>query len=168
MSTLLFIDEKWNWRNHKLNEIIHSIHSWKSFFSREDIREELDIISEKLKDRAEKGYVIYPEIYQVFRAFSFPPEEISLVLLGQDPYHDGNATGLCFTVPKGGKINPSLRNIYKELKSNGYSPKEDGDISYLLKRGVFMLNTSLTVEKGCPESHVNIWKNFTEKLIQYI
>jgi uracil-DNA glycosylase len=168
MSKLDFIDEKWNWKTHDLSDISESLVAWREFFSRTDIKADISDLSEKLKERANSALTIYPEIYQVFRTFSLPPEKIDLVLLGQDPYHDGNATGLCFSIPKGSKLNPSLRNIYTELKNEGYDISEDGDISYLLKNGVFMLNTALTVEKGDPESHLHLWYNFTEKVISYI
>lgn len=168
MSKLNFVDEKWDWKNHNLSDITANLVGWKAFFSRPDIQEHISRISEKLKEKANNGIIIYPEIYQVFRTFSLSPEKIDLVLLGQDPYHDGNATGLCFSIPKGSKLNPSLRNIYVELKNEGYNPVENGDISYLLDRGVFMLNTALTVEKGDPESHLDLWYEFTEKVIGYI
>lgn len=168
MSKINFINEKWDWKRDSLLDITDSLVGWEDFFSRPDIKEDIAHISEKLKEKANSGIIIYPEIYQVFRTFSLPPEKIDLVLLGQDPYHDGNATGLCFSIPKGSKLNPSLRNIYTELKNEGYMITEDGDISYLLKNGVFMLNTALTVEKGDPESHLEVWYQFTEKVISYI
>lgn len=168
MAKLNFINEKWNWKTNSLSDITENLVGWNDFFSRSDIKVDICNISEKLKERANSGIIIYPEIYQVFRTFSLSPEKIDVVLLGQDPYHDGNATGLCFSIPKGSKLNPSLRNIYTELKNDGYNVIEDGDISYLLNKGIFMLNTALTVEKGEPESHLHLWYKFTEKIIRYI
>jgi uracil-DNA glycosylase len=168
--SLLFLDEHWSWEM-TLKKFIdegnfHS--SWKDFFYREDVYTELCIISEKLEKECELGNTIYPEINNVFRAFNLPLEEIKVVILGQDPYHNGNAVGLCFSVPKGVTINPSLKNMYKEMKDNGYKPKEDGNLEHLQKQGCLLLNTALTVEKGKPESHLKIWKKFTDLVVKEI
>lgn len=142
--------------------------AWKDFFQRADVKSDLEKISTFLEEERKKNVIIYPEIYNVFRAFSLPLKDIKLVILGQDCYHDGNAVGLCFSVPRNGKINPSLRNIYQELQNEGYNPNQDGDLSHWQKQGCMMLNTALTVEKGSPESHLAIWYDFSEKVLKEI
>jgi uracil-DNA glycosylase len=138
--------------------------SWKGFFTREDIREELEKIYRELGK--EKGEV-YPISNKVFRAFNLPMGKISVVVLGMDPYHTpGSAVGLCFSVPKNSKIPPSLRNIYKELENEGYDGVKDGDLEYWRAQGCLMLNTALTVREGEPDSHTELWFMFTLKVIE--
>ena len=122
-------------------------------------------ISKELEVEA-KTSTIYPEINKVFRAF-IPLDKIKVVILGQDPYHNGSAVGLCFSVLPGNKVNPSLKNIYTELKNEGYSPVENGILTHWAKN-CCMLNTALTVRKGEADSHTHIWFDFSEKVIKYI
>lgn len=103
--------------------------------------------------------------------FLLKPEDIKVVILGQDPYHgEGQANGLAFSVKKGIKIPPSLRNIYKEIiRSHGGEMPVSGDLTYLARQGVLLLNTTLTVEKGHPASHSKKgWETFTDLLITFI
>ena len=85
-----------------------------------------------------------------------------------DPYHNGSAVGLAFSVKAGNPINPSLRSIYKELKNEKISVVEDGNLSKWARNGVLLLNTALTVESNNPDSHTCLWWNFVKKLILYI
>jgi len=168
MSQIKFIDEEWSWKNMTLQQFVQEGNvpsSWQDFFNRPDIQALIKEISEYLQK--EEG-VIYPVINKVFRAFTLPLSEIKVVILGQDPYHNGNAVGLCFSVPNGQKINPSLQNIFTELKDEGYSPELTGDISYWHKQGCLMLNTALTVLRGCADSHTTIWNKFTHKVIEEV
>jgi uracil-DNA glycosylase len=113
----------------------------------------------------EKTY--YPENDNIFRCFYMTPyDNIKVVILGQDPYHNGSATGLCFDVKLGNPLNPSLQNIYKELESEGFYPVKDGNLENWTKQGVLLLNTALTVKKGKPESHLDLWHSFSEKIIK--
>lgn len=106
---------------------------------------------------------IYPERDSVFRCFAETPyHKINVVLIGQDPYHDGSACGLSFSNEGGGKISPSLRNILRE------SGRTNPDLSSWAKQGVLLLNTALTVEKGKPCSHLEMWKEFTNFVIRRI
>lgn len=108
---------------------------------------------------------IYPEINDVFRAFRIALKDIKVVILGQDPYHNsGAAVGLCFSVG-GNVINPSLRNIYTELETEGYNVVKNGDLNHWVQQGCFMLNTALTVEEGKPGSHLEIWKTFMDRVL---
>lgn len=137
--------------------------SWKDFFI-----DNLDILI-NISNKLEITKTIYPEITNVFRAFYMTPiDKIKVIIIGQDCYHNGNATGLCFDVKTGSQINPSLRNIYKEMKLEGFNPTEDGKLSHLPFQGVLLLNAALTVEKGCADSHSKYWYPFTERLIKYI
>lgn len=116
---------------------------------------------------------VYPSKEQVFRVFDLPVQDIRIVLLGQDPYHGpGQAHGLSFSVPNGVAIPPSLQNIYKELQRSfpgrNYKFPSGNLEEWLTREKIFLCNASLTVEKGKPGSHMNIWKEFTDEVIQYI
>lgn len=112
-----------------------------------------------LQKKIENSYsskVVYPEIKNIFKAFYLTPiEKIKVVLIGQDPYHNpGQAMGLSFSVPTGFKLPPSLRNIYKEIEDD-LKVKMDyknGDLTYLAKQGVLLLNKYLIVEANKPLS----------------
>ena len=96
----------------------------------------------------------------MFNAFKYTPlKEVKVVIIGQDPYHeDHQAMGLSFSVPKGVALPPSLINIFKEIENNfGYKMNySNGDLTYLAKQGVLLLNTILTVRKSIPLSHQKI------------
>ena len=94
-----------------------------------------------------------------------------MVILGQDPYHGvGEAHGLSFSVPEGAKIPPSLRNIYKELKTDlGIEPVSSGNLEKRAHQGVFLLNAGLTVRKDTPNSHKDAgWHQFTDAVIKIL
>lgn len=124
------------------------------------------------KERA-AGKVVYPADADVLNAFKLTQAEtLKVVILGQDPYHGPNQShGLCFSVRKGNKIPPSLRNIYKELAadiSNFVIPNH-GDLSHWAAQGVLLLNTVLTVEQAQAHSHKKIgWEQFTDGVISTI
>ncbi len=120
-----------------------------------------------------KTKTIYPKFDDLFTAFNLTDfNDIKIVILGQDPYHNENeAHGLSFSVQKGIKLPPSLKNIYKEIETefNISMPKDFGDLSSWANQGVLLLNTSLTVEKNAPASHKNIgWEKFTDEVIKKI
>jgi uracil-DNA glycosylase len=163
------LNHEWSWKI-SLYEFLESGNYpslWKEFFLREDVQTIVKEISDSL-DTITKDTIVYPPINRVFRAFSICPSRIKLVVLGMDPYHNGNAVGLCFSVPSNCTINPSLKNIYNELEREGYKPNKNGDLSHWVSQGCLMLNTALTVEKGTPDTHTGIWYPFTEQLIRYI
>ncbi len=120
--------------------------------------------------------VVYPSKNEIFRALSDPVmkvENIKVVIIGQDPYHNGSACGLCFSIKQKngspiGPINPSLRNIYKELKNSGFDIVENGDLSHWKDQGCLLLNLSLTVEKGKPDSHTDKYKELTKQIISFV
>ena len=118
---------------------------------------------------------IYPPKQDIFRAFNyFNFEELKVVILGQDPYHQlGQAHGLSFSVNKDIKIPPSLKNIYKEIVSDlELVPKLEefnhGNLEHWVKQGVLLLNTSLTVIDSKPNSHSKFWRPYTNLIIKYI
>jgi len=130
---------------------------------------------QELSDFIEKDYnkkVCYPSKENIFKIFDLIPlKEIKVVILGQDPYHGaGQAQGLSFSVPKGLKLPPSLRNIYKEITSHTQEMIPiSGDLNYLAHQGVFLLNTILTVEENKPGSHQKKgWEVFSDEVIMQI
>lgn len=130
---------------------------------------------EGLRDfiRSEKDkYPVYPPGQQIFSAFNFTPlTAVKVVIIGQDPYHGrGQAHGLCFSVPDGVRIPPSLTNIYKELNADlGIPIPESGNLERWAKQGVFLLNATLTVRDGQPGSHQGKgWETFTNGVIKTI
>ena len=126
----------------------------------------------KIKDVVWNEYnnkIIFPSFDRIFYAFMETSyKDTKVVILGQDPYHgDGEANGLCFSVNRGIKMPPSLRNIYKELYSDLEIVREDTDLSDWAKSGVLLLNSVLTVEKDKPASHKFVgWEEFTDNVIK--
>lgn len=120
-------------------------------------------------DEEYENKVIYPKREDVFNALKHTSfEDTRVVIIGQDPYHEiGQAHGLCFSVKEGVKLPPSLKNIFKELKSDiGREITASGDLSYWAKQGVLMLNAVLTVREGEANSHKNMgWEAFTDRVI---
>ena len=117
--------------------------------------------------RLQAGAEIYPA--QPLRALELTPlAEVSVVILGQDPYHGpGQAEGLAFSVPDGVKLPPSLRNIFQELtRDRGGVIPASGSLQGWARQGVLLLNTCLTVEQGAPASHARQgWETLTDALI---
>lgn len=117
----------------------------------------------------QQGKHIFPKGSNWFRALDLTPlEKVRVVILGQDPYHgEGQAQGLCFSVPSGVQPPPSLINIYKELKSDlGIKPARHGFLEHWAKQGVLLLNSVLTVEMGRAASHRERgWERFTDRII---
>ena len=124
-------------------------------------------------DEEYRTKTIYPKRENLFKAFDLTPvENIKVVIIGQDPYHEpGQAQGLAFSVPSDDKIPPSLVNIFKEIHNDiGCEMNfKNGDLTYLAKQGVFLLNTALTVRKGQPLSHRGKgWETFTDHVISIL
>lgn len=145
--------------------------SWDKIFKEEFQKEYFLNLSTFLKqERQEK--TIFPPEDEVFNAFKFtPPENVKAVLIGQDPYHgDGQAHGLCFSVKPGVKTPPSLKNIYKEMKTDlNLEPIDHGNLEAWAHQGLLMLNSVLTVEKSTPASHRKKgWEEFTDFVIDYL
>ena len=115
---------------------------------------------------------VYPPMNDIFNALKLTSyENTRVVILGQDPYHGyGQAHGLCFSVKRGIKNPPSLQNIFKELYSElGISEPECGELTGWAKEGVLLLNTTLTVREGLPQSHKGQgWEILTDRIISKI
>ena len=116
-------------------------------------------------------YTCYPAYENIYRALSLTPlEKVKVVILGQDPYHEPNqAHGLAFSVLCE-KLPPSLVNIYKEMASDlNVEVNQDGNLEYLARQGVLLLNTSLTVREHQANSHSKFgWQEFTDNCIKLI
>lgn len=135
---------------------------WRSTF--EKARPQIEHASRMLEQLGE----FYPLLQDVFRAFDLCPlENVKCVIVGQDPYHNlgpgglPQANGLCFSCR--GRIQPSLANIYQELKreyADDFVIPENADLSGWALQGVLLLNTCLTVKPGKPGSHGMIWAGF--------
>lgn len=114
--------------------------------------------------------VVYPPAAKVFAAFDACPfDEVKVVILGQDPYHEpGQANGLCFSVADGVPQPPSLVNIFKEIRADlGIEPYASGDLSRWASQGVLLLNSTLTVAAHRAGSHQGRgWEEFTDAAIR--
>ncbi len=147
--------------------------SWKQVLEAEFRQPYFAAIKQFLVQEKAAGKVIYPKGGLIFNAFNTTPfNEVKIVILGQDPYHNPNqAMGLSFSVPQGVAVPASLKNIYKELASNiqGFQIPTHGDLTGWAKQGVFLLNAMLTVEQNKAGSHKNAgWQQFTDAVIQQI
>lgn len=115
---------------------------------------------------------VYPEGKNIFNAFNLCPfNNVKVVLLGQDPYHEPmQAHGLCFSVQDGVAFPPSLKNIFKEISDDlGKAEPQSGNLERWAKQGVFLLNSVLTVRAHEAASHQNKgWETFTDSVIQAI
>jgi uracil-DNA glycosylase len=143
---------------------MYEIHdSWKNLFNQYDINiDEIYEIGE-----------VYPPKDMVFKVFQMDVKDIRIVLLGQDPYHGTNqAHGLSFSVPDSEKIPPSLKNIFKELiiefPERNYEFKSGNLEQWFQREKIFLLNSSLTVQKGKAGSDMSIWEDFTDEVIKFI
>lgn len=120
-------------------------------------------------DKLYEETIVFPDKNDIFRALKLVPfSDVKVVILGQDPYHgDGEANGLAFSVNNGIKMPPSLKNIFKELKSDTGIERNDTDLRDWAEQGVLLLNTVLTVEKDKPLSHNNMgWEVLTDEIIK--
>lgn len=117
-------------------------------------------------------HTCHPEAKHIFRAFDLtPPENLKVVILGQDPYHTPRAAmGLSFSVPnENEKLQPSLRNIFAELQDDLGIIRQNSDLTDWAEQGILLLNAVLTVRSGEPASHKNRgWEIFTDSVISVI
>ena len=114
---------------------------------------------------------VYPPLDRVYAALVVKPEDVRVLILGQDPFfHEGQAIGICFAVPEGVPAPPSLKNIHKELATEGFAISGSGtDLTPWVNQGVLMLNTALTVRAGSAGSHSKEWlKEFTPGLLRWL
>lgn len=143
-------------------ENIHN--SWNKLFNQYEF---------DLDELYNSGDIIYPKREHVFRVFEMDVNEIKVLLLGQDPYHNPNqANGLSFSVNEGISVPPSLKNIYKELQNEfperNYVFKSGNLERWFKEEKIFLLNASLSVIKNKPASQMDLWEEFTNDVIKYI
>ena len=147
--------------------------SWLKHLKEEFQKDYMLNLKKKLLELKNKKIIFYPQGDKIFNAFNLTPlNNVKVVILGQDPYHGPNqAHGLCFSVPQSVKPPPSLVNIFKELESDTGKKRNyhDGNLEPWARQGVFLLNTTLTVEKSKPLSHRDYgWSEFTDRVISLI
>ncbi len=155
------------------NKTIQLPESWLKHLKDEFNKPYMVNLKEKLQNLKKNKIIFYPPGSLIFNSFNLTPlEKIKVVILGQDPYHGpGQAHGLCFSVPEGVRPPPSLLNIYKELESDLDKKVniQNGNLEAWANQGVFLLNTTLTVEKSKPLSHQDLgWSEFTDTVISLI
>ncbi len=146
--------------------------SWKQRLLPELLAPQMQSLRAFLHSEIQAGKQIYPPPRQIFAALDHTPfERVQVVILGQDPYHGpGQAQGLCFSVPPGVEIPPSLVNIYAEIKRDlGIEPPGHGCLIPWAVRGVLLLNAVLTVERGRAGAHQGKgWESFTDRIISLL
>lgn len=148
------------------------MNDWKNIFLSELGESYFSSLQSKLSEKMHLEEV-YPPVNAIFNAFNLCSfADTKVVIIGQDPYHGkGQAHGLCFSVPTGIQLPPSLRNIKKELHLDFdvFLESQDGDLSQWAKQGVLMLNAILTVSDSKPGSHVDLgWQKLTSMAIEKI
>jgi uracil-DNA glycosylase len=133
-------------------------------------RPDMQQLAAYLRARKAAGHVVYPRGADIFAALDATPfESVKAVILGQDPYHGpGQAHGLCFSVPPGVEVPPSLANIFKEIEADlGLPRPAHGCLKAWADRGVLLLNAVLTVEQGQAGAHAGKgWEGFTDHVIE--
>jgi len=153
----------------KIEPKIHE--SWKEILY-DEFQKDYFVNLKQFLVEEKKKYTIYPPGNLIFNAFDKTPfNEVKVVIIGQDPYHGpGQAHGLCFSVPQGIKIPPSLRNIYKELHSElACEIPNHGNLEKWAEQGVLLINATLTVRDSQAASHQKKgWETFTDSVIRTI
>lgn len=148
--------------------------SWRTAF--ELAFKDLLLLNDRFATAATTSVVVCPQKKDIFRAFELCPlNQIKVVILGQDPYHSiwqdkPVANGLAFSTPRGFKVQPSLKNIYKLLKNSikGFEIPSHGDLSKWAQQGVLLLNKALTTIAHKAEAHLDYWDGFTTHIITVI
>lgn len=145
---------------------------WLKFLQPEFDKPYMARLYDFLRAETDAGEIVYPQDREIFNALNTTPfANVKVVILGQDPYHgEGQAHGLSFSVRKGVRIPPSLRNIYKEIEREfGVAMPRDGDLTGWAKQGVLLLNATLTVRQAAAGSHQKKgWEEFTDAIIHAI
>lgn len=144
--------------------------SWQDFLQAEFNQPYFKKLSNFLTE-AYKNTTVYPPKQQVFSAFTTDLNNVKVVILGQDPYHEpGQAHGLAFSVRDNVKIPPSLVNIYKEINAEYGTPiPKSGNLKRWQEQGVLLLNNVLTVEAHKAGSHRGYgWEDFTLHCVEYL
>ena len=144
--------------------------SWRERVGEYLRRPDMRALAAFLRSEKAAGKRIHPDGSQIFAALEATPfDQVKVVILGQDPYHGpGQAHGLCFSVPAGVDVPPSLLNIFKELERDLGLPRPGhGNLQAWARQGVLLLNAVLTVEGGRAGAHQGKgWEGFTDHVIQ--
>lgn len=142
--------------------------SWKSKLAKEFEQDYFARLTDFVREEY-RQYTIYPPGRLIFNAFDLCPfEQVRVVILGQDPYHEpGQAHGLCFSVQEGVALPPSLENIFREIRQDlGEEPLPSGNLERWARQGVLLLNATLTVRAHRAGSHQNKgWERFTDAVV---
>ncbi|MFV0288679.1 MAG: uracil-DNA glycosylase [Mycoplasmatales bacterium] len=129
-----------------------------------------DKFLDKIKEKYNNNNIApaYEDIFKVFKLIKF--QDVKVIILGQDPYPtQGDANGIAFSVNRQDKLPPSLKNIYKELEKDLGVVRTSGNLEDLVRQGVLLLNTVLTVEVGNAKSHAKIgWQKVTDEVIKQL
>ena len=144
--------------------------TWKEFFIEEQ-NKDYSLRLHKFLDGEYEKHVCYPTRKSMFKAFELTPlDKVKVVIIGQDPYHEeGQAMGLSFSVPKGVRVPPSLVNIFKEIQDEYKTPMDfrNGDLTYLAKQGVLLLNSILSVRAQQALSHnIEEYEEFFHEVLE--
>lgn len=135
---------------------------WANFFATQNLEQLMDALDHETKN-------IYPSPEDIFKVFELSPQDIKVVILGQDPYYNpGQANGLAFSVNPQVSAPRSLKNIFQELKEDLGIERKNPDLSDWHKQGVFLLNTALSVPEKEPNKHKKDWEGFTKDLLTYL
>jgi len=155
-----------------MSQAIQLEESWKKLLLQEFQKDYMKKLKIFLTTELKKKKRIYPKGSEYFMALNLTPfDKVKIVILGQDPYHGyGQAHGLAFSVRPEVSIPPSLLNIYKELQSDLNIPMaKHGSLKSWAEQGVVILNSSLSVEVGKPQSHKGKgWETFTDRIIEVL
>ncbi len=159
-------------KHFKNNRNVGLRNTWKEKLLLEFEKDYMKNLSAFLREEKAKKKIIYPSGKKIFNALNLTDfHAVKVVIVGQDPYHgEGQANGLSFSVEHGIAKPPSLRNIFKELKSDlGIEEPIHGNLTDWGKNGVLLLNSVLTVEAHKPGSHYNRgWERFTNRILELL
>ena len=141
--------------------------TWQDFFATQDIPH----IRNWIAYTRSLGVAVYPSDQDVFRAFDLTPlEQVRVVILGQDPYFNGEADGLAFSASRAKRLPLSLQRIVAEVKDDGFEVASTwrGSLDAWAKQGVLLLNTALTVQHGTPGVYMQNWSRFTAACMRFV
>lgn len=150
---------------------MQTIRTWKDLLDAEQAKPYFRSLTTTVEEEYKK-HQCFPPFGKILDALMLTPlSDVKCVIVGQDPYHTpGQAMGLSFSTPKGNPVQPSLKNIYKEIHDElGVPIPAHGDLTEWAKQGVLLLNATLTVRAHSPASHQNIgWETFTDEVLKAV
>ena len=141
--------------------------TWQDFFATQDLTH----IRKWIAYTRSLGVAVYPSDADVFRAFDLTPlDQVRVVILGQDPYFNGEADGLAFSAGRAKRLPLSLQRIVAEVKDDGFEVASTwrGSLESWARQGVLLLNTALTVQHGTPGVYMQNWSRFTAACLRFV